>query len=221
MTAEYRLFQLISPSLPIGAFTYSQGLEWAIEKEWVTSKESLTFWLADVLENSIASLELPLLRRYWHAVHEHDCDAVMRWNLWLYACRETSELRREEEQRGKATFTLLKHLNVAGNDALSGLCGSNQLAAFALAAVGWGISEEDICRGYLWSWMENAVMAGVKLVPLGQTAGQQLMMEMAGNLDEALRASSKVSDHEIGSFTPAQAIASCRHETQYTRLFRS
>lgn len=221
MSADYRLFQLISPSLPIGAFTYSQGLEWAIEKGWVTSKESLTYWLSDVLENSLITLELPLLRRYWNAVHENDTDTVVHWNQWLHASRETSELRKEERQRGQATIALLRQLDVAGDDALSVESGHNQLAGFALAATAWGIGEEEICRGYLWSWLENAVMAGVKLIPLGQTAGQQLMLELADSLDAAVRASAQVADDDIGSFTPAQAIASSRHETQYTRLFRS
>jgi len=98
---------------------------------------------------------------------------------------------------------------------------ANQLSGFALAANHWEIATEALCAGYLWSWLENATMAGVKLIPLGQTSGQQILLSLSAQLPGALAASYAVKDHEIGSFTPAQAIASSRHESQYTRLYRS
>ncbi|MGF1861404.1 urease accessory protein UreF [Photobacterium profundum] len=219
--ADFRLLQLISPSLPIGAFTYSQGLEWAVETNWVTDKVSLTCWLKDILYHSLVTLELPILLRIHRSIEQSDIEQVKYWSQWLHASRETSELRKEEKQRGKATATLLNQLDVKADPQLLILAQESQLVGFALAANHWGISSESLCSGYLWSWLENVTMSGVKLVPLGQTAGQQILLLMSTLLPAALEASYQVKSHEIGSFTPAQAIASSRHETQYTRLFRS
>ncbi|NAW64134.1 urease accessory protein UreF [Photobacterium halotolerans] len=219
-TAEFRLYQLISPSLPIGAFTYSQGLEWAVEQGWVHDKITLGNWLRDMLSQSLITLELPVLRRLYQAWQCEDTQAIAKWNQWLYASRETKELRQEEKQRGQATATLLQQLEIPLPQQV-GLVGDNQLSGFALAATHWGIEMDALCRGYLWSWLENTTMAGVKLIPLGQTAGQQLLLELSSVLAEAVARSAAIPDHEVSSFAPAQAIASSRHETQYTRLFRS
>ncbi|NVK39806.1 MAG: urease accessory protein UreF [Oceanospirillaceae bacterium] len=221
MLADLRLYQLISPSLPVGAFTYSQGLEWAIERGWVTSADGLGDWLESVLEHSLVTLELPLLARLYDAVAQGDADAVGHHCDWLLACRETSELRKEERQRGAALTTLLPQLGVEVPGALRSSLDSTQLAGFALAATRWDIGLEDALGGYCWSWLENAVMAGVKLVPLGQTAGQQLLLRLSGRIPAAVARALSVDDDLIGSSTPALAIASSRHETQYTRLFRS
>ncbi|MGF1731072.1 urease accessory protein UreF [Photobacterium kasasachensis] len=218
---DFRLYQLMSPSLPIGAFTYSQGLEWAIEKGWVTDQASLQHWLTDVLHHSLVTLELPILSRLYTAYEQNDLPTVTHWNHWLYVNRETKELRLEEQQRGKATARLLAQLNESFSPQDLSYAEANQLAGFALAANHWGINSAALNAGYLWSWLENATMAGVKLIPLGQSAGQQILLLMSQLLPDALTASQRVQDHEIGSFTAAQAIASSQHETQYTRLYRS
>ncbi|MGF1684031.1 urease accessory protein UreF [Photobacterium minamisatsumaniensis] len=218
---DFRLYQLISPSLPIGAFTYSQGLEWAIENGWVKDRASLEQWLVDILHHSLVTLELPILQRAFHAIASENKPSLEMWNQWLYASRETKELRLEEIQRGKATARLLKQLdNHFAPDAIEHV-EANQLACFALAAHSWHIDLKSLCAGYLWSWLENATTAGIKLIPLGQTDGQKLMLSVSELLPNAIEASYLVEDHEVGSFTPAQAIASSRHETQYTRLYRS
>ncbi len=216
--APYRLFQLISPSLPIGGFTYSQGLEWAVEANWISDKHDMVNWLKVVLSHSLATLELPVLRRLFHAVKNHDDAAIAYWNAHLYACRETSELRAEERQRGTALFTLLKSLEIVQEPPLEAL---NQLHGFCLAAHHWSIPEDMLLQGYLWSWAENTVMAGVKLIPLGQTAGQESLLELSSMFPEAIKHSMTIEDHDVAAFTPTLAIASSKHETQYTRLFRS
>ncbi|PSW21775.1 urease accessory protein UreF [Photobacterium sanctipauli] len=218
---DFRLYQLISPSLPIGAFTYSQGLEWAIEKGWVKDRVSLEQWLVDILHHSLVTLELPILQRLYSAIDSDNASLIEYWNQWLFASRETKELRLEEVQRGKATARLLKEIDIGLSPETIQQVEANQLACFALAANKWNISLNNLCAGYLWSWLENATTAGVKLVPLGQTDGQKLMMSVSEQLPNAIKASYQVQDHEVGSFTPAQAIASSRHETQYTRLYRS
>lgn len=221
MLADLRLYQLISPSLPIGAFTYSQGLEWAIEAGWVKNEQALEQWLESVLAHSVSTLELPVMIRLCRAFEGQDVEAVHYWTQFLIASRETSELRKEERQRGQALATLLPNLNVAMDDSVIEAVRSTQIAGFALAAQQFDISVQSACAGYLWSWLENAVMAGVKLVPLGQTSGQKLLMRLSERVPTAVERALAIVDDEVGSSTPALAIASSRHETQYTRLFRS
>lgn len=224
--ACFRLFQLISPSLPIGGFTYSQGLEWAIEKGWVSNQPQLMQWLEMMLNNSLTTLELPIVAKFYQALEENDEDCIQYWSNYLYSCRETSELRAEELQRGKALFTLLKQLDIPIKASWQpqddpNAATQNQLLGFCIAAKQWGISLHHLQQGYLWSWAENIVTAGVKLVPLGQTAGQLSLIQLSQWLPQAIVRASQIQDDDIGSFTPSVAIASSRHETQYTRLFRS
>ena len=219
--SELRLYQLISPSLPIGSFTYSQGLEWAIEAQWITDAPSLKEWLDSVLNHSIVTLELPILLRLLKAFHDSDEANVARWTQWLIACRETAELRKEEQQRGAALARLLPNLGIDIPQTLALHIAKSQLTGFALAAYQWGIDAHKLCYGYCWGWLENIVLAGVKLIPLGQTDGQKLMFELAKKIPLSVEKASTLKDFDIHSSTPALAIASSRHETQYTRLFRS
>lgn len=221
MLNDLRLYQLISPALPIGGFTYSQGLEWAVEARWVHDRQTLEDWLASLLANSIATLDLPILLRLQLAFSDNDFDSVEHWSQYLLACRETLELRTEERQRGAALAKLLPSLEVDIPAGLEKAVAGSQVAGMALAASHWGIPAEKTCAGYAWSVLESAVTAGVKLVPLGQTHGQQLVKTLAENIPAAIAHAATIHDDDIGSSTPAQAIASSRHETQYTRLFRS
>ena len=221
MQTDLRLFQLISPSLPIGGFTYSQGLEWAVEFGWIQSSEQFHAWLESQLDNALVSLELPMLRYLMLAIKEEDWDQLDKLSRELIAWRETKEFRLEEIQRGKALARLLPELEIHIPDGAQTALQRSQLAGMALAAVHWGIPADKLALGYLWSWLENAVMAGVKLVPLGQTQGQQLLARMAPSLVACVERSAQVGQSEMGSTTPALAIASSRHEQQYTRLFRS
>lgn len=219
MLSDLRLFQLISPSLPVGAFTYSQGLELAVEQGWVDSQKSFEAWLDGQLMQSLASLELPLLDRMLDAIEAQDSDLLLKLAQELLAWRETKELRLEESQRGAALTRLLPQLEVELDETQLQACKLTQLAGIAIAAHQWQIEREKLFAGYLWSWLENAVMAGVKLIPLGQTQGQQTLKTMAHRIEEAVSRAQQVT--EPGSVTPALAIASSKHETQYTRLFRS
>lgn len=219
--SELRLYQLISPSLPIGSFTYSQGLEWAIEAQWITDTPSLKQWLNSILDHSIVTLELPILLRLLSAFETSDEASVVRWTQWLLACRETAELRKEEQQRGAALARLLPSLGVNIPENIAMHVAKCQLTGFALAAHQWGIEVNKLCYGYCWGWLENIVLAGVKLIPLGQTDGQKIMFELAEKIPSSVEKALSLKDFDIHSSTPALAIASSRHETQYTRLFRS
>ncbi len=219
--ARLRLLQLVSPSLPVGGFSYSQGLEWAVESGWVRDTESLTRWLDGFIADGIAWLDLPILVRLYKAAAIRDIDAIGHWSALLFAYRETRELRAEERLRARALTTLIVDLQVPNahewRDSLR-LC---QAAPFAVAAEHWGISIEEAALGYAWNWLENQIAAAIKLVPLGQTDGQRVQLALAPRLATILETAIELPDSELGAGAMALAIASSRHETQYTRLFRS
>ncbi|EGQ8295627.1 urease accessory protein UreF [Vibrio parahaemolyticus] len=221
MLTDLRLYQLISPSLPVGAFTYSQGLEWAIEKGWVKDEQSLALWLTSQMQDSLATLEIPILIQLHHLLGVQSYEKAQYWCDFIVASRETKELRIEERQRGAAFAKLLPQLGIDLSEHTFPLVNQTQVAAFALAAEKWEIPLVKLCSAYTWSWLENAVMAGVKLIPLGQTVGQKLLIDLTKFVPEVIEKSMRWPCDRIGSFTPAQVIASCQHETQYTRLFRS
>jgi len=220
-----RLLQLISPNLPTGAFTYSQGMEWAVECGWLTNKEQTRQWLQSVLRDSLQYLELPVLLRLYEAARRHNHADFQYWSQWLYASRETLELRNEEIQRARALHIVLKNLPDSHSwpelqDWRAALL-SSQLAGFALAARHWRIPLTELLQGYTWSWLENAVAVAIKLVPLGQTDGQCLLYELSMEIGARVERATSIEDDMIGASTPALAIASSLHETQYSRLFRS
>ena len=216
-----RLMQLVSPALPIGAFTYSQGLEWAVEAGWVRDTATLADWLEGLMDDGLAQLELPILKRLYQACEKEAFDAVGNWGRQLYSSRETRELRAEERNRARALITLLADLDIPQASAWREHLMHCQAAPFALAAVHWKIGLEDCLLGYAWGWMENQIAAAIKLVPLGQTDGQRVQLKLAERLPATVELALKIEDEDMGAGAPALAIASARHETQYTRLFRS
>lgn len=219
--ARLRLMQLTSPALPVGGFTYSQGIEWAVEAGWLRDVDSLSDWLSGLIDDGLAGLELPLLVRLYRACEAGQPASMDRWGRQLYASRETRELRQEECNRARALISLLRDLGIDRAVAWSGELSHCQAAPFAMAAVEWGISLEDCLLGYAWSWLENQVAAAIKLVPLGQTDGQRVQLRLAEKLPGACDRAMTIDDEAIGASAPALAIASACHETQYTRLFRS
>lgn len=216
-----RLMQLVSPALPIGAFTYSQGLEWAVEAGWVRDVATLADWLEGLMDDGLAQLELPILHRLYRACTQQDTAEIDRWGRQLYASRETRELRAEEHNRARALITLLADLQIPQAANWREQLIHCQAAPFALAAVHWNIGLEDCLLGYAWGWLENQIAAAIKLVPLGQTDGQRVQLQLARRLPATVERALLITDEDIGAGAPALAIASARHETQYTRLFRS
>ncbi len=217
--AQFRLWQLISPALPVGAYAYSQGLETAVEEGWVTDESSAAEWISGILVNSLIRADIPIFVRLYDAWQEDDLKAVNDWNAIMLAMRESAELQQEDRQLGRALARLLIDLGCE-KAALNRLCCAF-VTQFSLAAVNWQIPLVDAARGYLWAWCENQVAAAVKLVPLGQTSGQRLLGRLMLVISEHLDAGLKLNDDEIGGVLPGLVMASAWHETQYSRLFRS
>lgn len=214
-----RLLQLASPALPVGAYSYSQGLEAAVAAEIVHDAGSAAIWIADVLELSVARMDAPLLLRLHTAWREGDANGAVRWNALYLATRESAELRAEAAQMGYSLARLLAEL-----DAGHGLDGWPEIsypAAYACAAVRWNVRARDALIGYLWSWLENQVMAAVRIVPLGQSAGQRLLLNLGARIPAVASRAAELDDDSLGNLAPGLALLSARHETQYSRLFRS
>ena len=217
-TALLRTMQLGSPALPVGAYAFSQGLEYAIDANWLRSVDDVHEWLRHQILHGLACVDLPLLQRLWQASSNHDIRALGYWNAHVMACRETAEFRLSEIATGEALARLLPQLGIAVPD---NLVPPTFLALFALAAQQWQLSCEQAELCYAWSWLENHVMAATKILPLGQTQSQVLLMKLQAAIPEAVHHAGTLNDAQIGSSLPALAIASIKHETQYTRLFRS
>ncbi|WP_440996312.1 urease accessory protein UreF [Arhodomonas sp. SL1] len=216
-----RLWQLISPTLPVGAYAYSAGLETAVADGRVSDAPSLADWLAGQSWGVLAKVDLPVLLRLMAAWEAGDREAVGYWTQWLRAARETAELRAEDEHMGRALARLLAALGEADAGSWDAPGHASWATLFALAASRWDIPPEEAAAGYLWAWLENQVAAGVKLIPLGQTVGQAVLFELAAMLPEVVGSAGALADGALGAAAPGLAIASSRHETQYTRLFRS
>lgn len=220
-TALVRLLQLASPALPVGAYSYSQGLEAAVDAGIVHDAASAERWIGDVMALSLATMEGPLLDRLMAASSCGDTRALQRWNEEMLASRESAELRAETAQMGYSLRKLLVELDVPGADTLMAFPEISFTTAFAFAAGAWKIDAHDALAAYLWSWLENQVMAALKSVPLGQTDGQRILMGLGARIPAICQQALQLGDDELANFAPGLAILSARHETQYTRLFRS
>ncbi len=214
-----RLWQLISPALPIGAYSYSTGLEYAVEAGWVSDEDAAKEWILGQVSHGFAFLDLPIFLRLYEAFQSNDSQAVNQWNAILLASRETSELKQEDINLGTALLKLLTDHNLSPP---TGVAQPFSFAAsFAHGCTAWNIDKDQGAMGLLWGWSENQVTAAIKLVPLGQTAGQRILSNVIESIPEVLSRALAVQDDEIGFSAPGVVFASALHETQYSRLFRS
>ena len=221
-----RLLQLASPALPVGAYTYSQGLEWAVETGVVRDEAGASRWIGDLLEWSMGRFEAPLVAQLIEAWDAADDTRVAHLNGEFVASRESSELRAETLQMGYSLVRLL-----AGLDAFASVPGWRTRlaavpevsfpAAWSAAAAAWQVPPDMALAAYLWSWLENQAMAAMKLVPLGQSAGQRLLAALGERIPAVAARAAALPEDEWSNFTPGLALACSRHETHYPRLFRS
>jgi urease accessory protein len=208
---------LASPALPVGGFAYSQGLETAVANGVVVAADAAQRWIGDLLRHVVARFEAPLWLRAFDADAAGDRTRFDAVNAELLAARETAELRAESLQMGASLCRVLSALGVIGpaNDRLV------YPAAFAAACSRLGVDREAGLTAYLWAWAENQVLAAVKIVPLGQQAGQVMLFALHGAVLDAVRVASTLKDSELGTAAVGFALCSAQHESQYSRLFRS
>ncbi|WDE02048.1 urease accessory protein UreF [Thalassomonas actiniarum] len=219
-----RLLQLCSANLPVGGFSFSQGLEYATEKNWVKDQASAHSWIALNLCQGITYTDLALLKRLYLAIDQQNMAQVIHWNQQLIACRESKELRLADVVMGKALMRLLAGLDdieLVGYQALIELPEISFVCAFALAAYLWDIDLASTLSGYCWTFIDNQVAAATKLIPLGQTQGQNLLFSLSREVAQAVSRADQLVDEDIGASLPGLAMASAWHESQYSRLFRS
>ena len=222
--ALVRLLQLASPALPIGAYSYSQGLEWVVAAGGVRDAAAAQVWIGDTLELVVAPGEAAVVWRLLNAAQRNDCSQVSEWNDWFRASRETAELRAETEQMGKSLCKLaveLGLLDAPARAAAAVIAPATLPATYALVVRGFGLPAAAALTAYVWSWLENQALAAMKTIPLGHSAGQRLLVELGARIPAAVALATSIADEDVCSFGPGLAIASSLHETQYTRLFRS
>ena len=223
-SALLHLLQFASPALPIGAYSYSQGLEAALESGAVRDAASARHWIAEHLAGVVARWEAPLCWRLMQAFEQQDFDSVRRWSERFIASRDTAEFRAESIQMGYSLTKLLGELGVADGPLMTMLQSEPEVAlptAYACAVAALRIPREEALLAMLFAWAENQVLVCVKSVPLGQVAGQRLLLSLRAELEAAAVTAQSLQDDEMGNWTPGLSLLSMRHEVQYSRLYRS
>ncbi len=228
------LLQLSSPVLPLGAYSYSEGLETLVETQIITDSQTLLQWLIQDLKFGAIRLESAVMVRAYRCIIHQEYNQFIYWNQWSTAAKETAELRQQSWQMGNTLIQLLVKLEAVKTTETLNLelpplknwveqvgkpC--NYAIAFGLGAAYWDLDLKNALLGYLYSWATNLINAGVKLIPLGQTMGQTLLLQLHSEIEATATTILQLKDEDLVSCNWGLALASMAHETQYTRLFRS
>ncbi len=221
-TAFLSLMQLTNASLPVGAYSYSEGIETLVETGAIATATDLHHWLSQELQHGGIQTEAAILIRAYRAIQANQPSQLAYWNHWLSAARETEELRQQSWQMGRALTRLLPELNSDTRHWIeSAGTPCNFAIAFAAAAAVSQVPLEMTVQGYLHSWASNLINAGIRLVPLGQTEGQILLHQLHPLIDQAVIDVMALDDADLSSGSWGLSLASMQHETLYSRLFRS
>jgi len=218
------LMQLASPALPVGAYTYSEGLETLVETGIISARYTLKHWLEQELSYGAVRIDAAVMLRAYKFTQLGDIAALDYWNNWLSAFRETEELRLSSWQMGRSLLRLIVDLEPTLQPTISSLIDGNACnwaIAFGIAAGYWQIDLTATLLAYLHSWATNLVAVGIKLIPLGQTVGQNLLLNLQPNIEKATAEILTLADDELSCCSWGLSLASMAHETQYSRLFRS
>lgn len=231
-----QLIWLASPALPVGGFSYSEGLEAAVDKAQVATENEASDWLSDQLHISLARGDLAAIAKAIPAWRRGDMDRVIELNQWVLHTRESHEFRLQTDQMGRSLAQWHQALNAQSAADLAQFAQRSQQnnpgdddasypttypIAYALAASSTQASVRDCCLAFSFGWAENMVGAAVKSVPLGQSAGQRVLAKLANDIPAAVDYAMQLQDSQRQAFSPMLAILSAQHETQYSRLFRS
>jgi urease accessory protein len=222
-----QLMWLASPALPIGGFSYSEGIEAGVDSACIATFIEANDWLVDQLHLTLARADLAVVAKAIAAWRRDDLDRIDELNNWVLQTRETSELRLQTEQMGRSMLDWLRkqpsfhgnfHVDKNEHDFLKS---PTYPLVFALAASSTQASVRDCLMSFAFGWAENMTQAAVRAVPLGQTDGQRILANLTEHIPAAADAAMRLQDSERQAFSPMLAILSSQHETQYSRLFRS
>lgn len=219
-TVPLHLLRLVSQGLPVGGFSYSRGLEAAVLAGWVSDDRTARDWILGTLQANVAQLDGALFWRMATALEAGDEAGFRAADAWLASGRESREFQREDRRLAEALLRLLGDLGIPGVNERQDQP-LTYAAAFALATHHWRVAPAAALKGLLWVYVEGQVTAAIRLVPLGHTAGQRILIEAADAIEQAAAHARSIEDDAIGSLSPALAMASAWHETQYSRLFQS
>lgn len=218
--ALLRLLQLASPALPVGAYAYSEGLEFLIQTEQITSAEALNQWFVAELKRGAIRVDAAIMIRAYQAQIIQDFTSIQYWNYWLTAARDSEELRLQSLQMGRSLWQLFCDLELQTEN-LNQPEFHHFAVAFGRVAGAWNINLESAILGFLQSWASNLINAGVKLIPLGQTQGQRLLLALQNPISQACVEILSLTDDQLESCSWGLSLAVMGHETLYSRLFRS
>jgi urease accessory protein len=233
-----RLLQLASPLLPVGGYSYSEGLESLIAQGIICvggaaqnkNRITLQTWIQRELQAGAIRVETAIMDRAYLAGIESNYESLQYWNQWLSAARETEELRHQSWQMGGSLAKLAIELTPEIQDLITATVGTasaqehrpcNYAIAFGMIAQHWQIDRDTTIAAYLHSWVTNSLGAGIKLIPLGQTAGQQILWALQGEIDALAQTIPTLADDDLYACSWGLSLASMQHETLYSRLFRS
>lgn len=221
-TTDAALLQLIwlaSPALPVGGFAYSEGLEAAVDSARIRDEATAAGWLSDQLHLCLSRADLAVMADAIDAWRAGDLPRIARLDAWVLATRETAELRQQAEQMGRSLVEWLKSVQPAV--AARATQPLTYPVAFALAAAASSAPVRDCLLSFAFGWAENMAQAAIKSVPLGQGAGQRILLRLAAEIPAAVDNALALREDGRQAFAPMLAILSAQHETQYSRLFRS
>jgi urease accessory protein len=224
MLVRIRLLQMASQAFPIGGYSHSYGLEAAIDSGWVRDEKSVREWIADVLMFSMGAYEIPVLCDMGGAWAARDCITLSRLNAQFLASRESAELRSATVQMGFSMRKLLAALpSLPGflSSTLDSMEEPSLPCVWSGAAWAWAVPPAESTAAYLWSWAENQVLVAMKSVPIGQSSGQRVLLEIGEAIARLAERAVSCGEHLRSNFAPGLAILCSQHETQYSRLFRS
>lgn len=211
---------MLSPTLPVGGYSFSHGLESAVAQGLVTNAQQAQDWIGGIGARMLVHLDLPILLRLLSALAQQDRHRAADWNDYLLASRESAELLAEDQHLGTALDRLRPAWQLPAVDAP--LPGHTSFAAsFAEICTDWHIAHHEAATAYAWIWFENQVAAAVKLVPLGQSAGQALLLTLCEQLESLVVQAKTIDDDQLGAGMPGLAMISSAHEQLHGRIFQS
>jgi urease accessory protein len=218
----YRLLAWLSPGYPVGAFAYSHGIEWAVETGTVADRDGLERWLRDLLAHGGGWTDAVLFAEAWRAADAEDWTGLAEINTLAVALAPSSERRLETAAQGNAFLRATRDSwSWDGDDPESILGDAAYPVAVAWAAAGHAVPLAPALHAFVHAIVANLISAGVRLIPLGQTDGQRVLAALEPAVTATAEASAEAGIADVGGCAFLSDVASMRHETQYTRLFRS